>query len=107
MQAATGSSSNLNRSAGRLTIGELFRRISALPDVVIQSIFVHGPVDNTKPGEIKLWARWLERIRPVSVQIYSLDRPPAKSWVRAVSRKELEWIAEYLESTTGIPAHVF
>jgi hypothetical protein len=43
----------------------------------------------------------------MSVQIYSLDRLPAKNWVREVPLKELESIAQYVETKTGIPVHVF
>jgi hypothetical protein len=32
---------------------------------------------------------------------------PAKDWVRQVPRQELEKIAEYVETNTGIPAHMF
>jgi wyosine [tRNA(Phe)-imidazoG37] synthetase (radical SAM superfamily) len=97
----------LNRPAGKLSMIELLRRISMMPDIIVQSMFVHGPVDNTSQREIETWAGWVERLRPVSVQIYSLDRLPAKSWVRQVPRTELESIADYVESRTGISAHVF
>src|SRR5262245_27917633 len=39
----------MNRAAGRLGISELVQRIATMPGVVIQSMFVHGPVDNTPP----------------------------------------------------------
>src|SRR5262245_31761431 len=97
----------LNRPAGKLSVTELLRRISLVPESVIQSKLVHGPVDHTGQREIEKWANWLTRLKPTSVQIYSLDRMPAKSWVREVPRKELASIARYVESTTGIPAHVF
>jgi wyosine [tRNA(Phe)-imidazoG37] synthetase (radical SAM superfamily) len=97
----------LNRPVGKLSLTELLRRMSMVPDIVIQSMFVHGPVDNTESHQIKTWSSWLSHLKPASVQIYSLDRPPSKSWVRQVPRHELESIAEYVEATTGIPAHVF
>ena len=97
----------MNRAAGRLAISELVQRIAALPDVVIQSMFVHGPVDNTQPEHVEAWIERLERIKPLGVQIYSLDRIPAMPWVRQVSRPELEAIARSVESNTGIPAHVY
>jgi wyosine [tRNA(Phe)-imidazoG37] synthetase (radical SAM superfamily) len=97
----------LNRPTGRLCMWELLRRISMVPASIIQSMFLHGPVDNTGQKEIEVWTGWLARLKPTAVQIYSLDRIPAKSWVRKVPRKKLESIAEYVESTTGIPAHVF
>jgi len=96
-----------NRPIGKLSVTELVRRISMMPDIVIQSMFVHGPVDNTMPDEVEPWTRWIERLKPTCVQIYSLDRTPAKSWVRRVPAKELKSIADYVETRTGIPARVF
>jgi wyosine [tRNA(Phe)-imidazoG37] synthetase (radical SAM superfamily) len=97
----------LNRPTGRLPMAELLSRISTVPQIVIQSMFVHGPVDNTGAEEIRTWASWVARLKPTSVQIYSLDRLPAKSWVRKVSRNELESIADYVETTTGTPTYVY
>ncbi len=97
----------INQPVGPLSIAELLHRISMVPDIIVQSMFVHGPVDNTGPREVEAWAELLVRLRPLSVQIYSLDRMPAKSWVRQVPRTELESIARYAESTTSIPVHVF
>ena len=97
----------INRPSGKLCVSELVRRISMMPDIVIQSMFVHGPADNARPEHVHTWAEWLKRLAPTSVQIYSLDRQPAKSWVREVPRQELETIAAYLKSTAGVPAHVY
>jgi wyosine [tRNA(Phe)-imidazoG37] synthetase (radical SAM superfamily) len=65
-----------------------------------------GPIDNTGPREVAAWTECLTQLAPRAVQIYSLDRLPAKPWVRQASRVELESIARYVESTAGIPAHV-
>lgn len=97
----------LNRPGGKLCVTQILRRIAMLPDIVIQSMFVHGPVDNTGPHEVETWAGWLGKLAPQSVQIYSLDRKPAKSWVRPVPRVELEVIAAYVEANTGVRAQVF
>ena len=97
----------MNRPAVRITLPELLRRISMTPNIVIQSMFVHGPIDNTGPKEVAAWTECLAHLAPQSVQIYSLDRTPTKPWVRQASRAELESIAQYVESTAGIPAHVF
>jgi wyosine [tRNA(Phe)-imidazoG37] synthetase (radical SAM superfamily) len=97
----------MNRATGKLSISELVRRIAALPALVIQSMFVHGPVDNTRHEHIQAWIECLDLIKPLSVQIYSLDRKPAMPWVRQVPRPELEAIARSVESGIGIPAHVY
>ena len=97
----------LNRPAGKLSITELLRRISMIPEIIIQSMFVHGPVDNTCSHDIQEWCRWLTQLAPLNVQIYSLARTPAKSWVRPVRRGELEAISAYVQAIVGIEAHVF
>jgi wyosine [tRNA(Phe)-imidazoG37] synthetase (radical SAM superfamily) len=97
----------LNRPATKLSMTELLRRISMMPEIVIQSMFVHGPVDNTGRGDIEAWCRWLAQLAPLSIQIYSLARTPAKSWVRPLRRGELGAISAYVQSIIGIEAHVF
>jgi wyosine [tRNA(Phe)-imidazoG37] synthetase (radical SAM superfamily) len=97
----------MNRPTGRLSITELAHRIAMLPGVLIQSMFVHGPVDNTRAEHVEMWTEYLKRIKPLGVQIYSLDRMPAMPWVRQVERPELESIARYVESVAGIPVHVY
>jgi hypothetical protein len=78
-----------------------------LPEIIVQSMFVHGPVDNTGRKDIETWCQWLAGLAPLSVQIYSLARTPAKSWVGAVRRGELEAISAYVQSIIGIEAHVY
>jgi len=97
----------LNRPTGKLSITQLLRRISMLPEIVIQSMFVHGPVDNTGHNDVEAWCRWLAQLAPLSVQIYSLARTPAKDWVRPLRRGELEAISAYVESIVRIEAHVY
>ena len=67
-------------------------------NLMIQTMFLRGelediPVDNTSEEEIAGWLRALERIRPKSVMIYTIDREtPAKN-LRKVPVDELERIA--------------
>src|SRR5262249_3723868 len=61
----------LNRPTRKLSMAELLRRIAMLPEIIIQSMFVHGPVDNTGRKDIEAWCRWLAQLAPLSIQIYS------------------------------------
>jgi wyosine [tRNA(Phe)-imidazoG37] synthetase (radical SAM superfamily) len=97
----------MNRPSGRLSISELLHRIAMLPEIVIQSMFIHGPVDNTRPEHVEVWTESLARLKPLGVQIYSLDRIPAKPWARQVPPAELQSIARYAESRVCIPVHVY
>ena len=97
----------LNRPAKKLSVGELCRRISMTGEFVIQSMFVQGPLDNTLRSEVEAWTNRIAELKPMSVQIYSLDQAPSKTWVRRVPREKLDAIAEHVQYTTGIPVHVF
>ena len=107
MPAQPGSLIEFNRPGGKLCMNDVVRSISMLPDIVIQSMFVHGPIDNTGPREIEAWSGWLQKLAPQAIQIDSLDRMPAKSWVRSVPRSELDTIAAYVEGRTGIRVEMF
>ncbi len=74
----------------------------------VQALFLRTPkADNTTPGEIRAWLGLLEDLRPVHVEIYSLDRPAqAEAQARRVPGEELERIAEQVRAL-GIPADVY
>jgi wyosine [tRNA(Phe)-imidazoG37] synthetase (radical SAM superfamily) len=97
----------LHRPAEYLSINDLVWRISVMPEIIIQSMFVEGPVDNTRPEHVRQWIDKLRQLRPLSVQIYSLDRQPAESWVRPVRRQRLNEIASQVETALHIPVHVY
>jgi wyosine [tRNA(Phe)-imidazoG37] synthetase (radical SAM superfamily) len=78
---------------------------------IIQTLFVRGTyrgevIDNTTPEELEAWRRALERLRPQSVMVYTIDRDtPLGNDLRKVPRAELRAIAESVEAL-GIPASV-
>ncbi len=96
----------LNRPGIKLTIESLVGWISMIEDVVIQSMFVHGPMDNTQPRQLREWAPWIRLISPREVQVYSVQRMPSYP-VLPVERKDLERIAQYVENYAGVPAVVY
>jgi wyosine [tRNA(Phe)-imidazoG37] synthetase (radical SAM superfamily) len=97
----------MNRPTDPLSINELVWRISLMPDIVIQSMFVGGPVDNSRPEHVRAWIDKLRKVQPVSVQIYTLDREPAVPWVRSIDRKRLQEIALQVEDEVQVPARVY
>jgi len=78
-----------------------------LPDVILQSMFIQGSYDNTKPDHIDAWIELVGTIRPLSVQVYTVDRAPADTGVTKVPPARLEQIAAQLSARTGIPADVY
>jgi len=78
-----------------------------LPDIILQSMFIQGQVDNTQPGHIETWIRLVGEIRPLSVQVYTIDRAPADSRAHEVPLARLQETAARLSKRTGIPAEVY
>jgi wyosine [tRNA(Phe)-imidazoG37] synthetase (radical SAM superfamily) len=63
-----------NRPLVPLTVHDVVAGLRLLPRVTIQSLFCGGPDGNLAAGDIASWLDAVESIRPVAVQIYSLDR---------------------------------
>ncbi len=78
-----------------------------LPDIVLQSMFIQGSVNNTKPDHIERWIELVRSIRPLSVQVYTVDRAPADPGIVKVPLARLQAIADRLTARTGIPADVY
>ena len=53
------------------------------------------------------WVEAVQRIRPVAIQLYSVDRPTAESNVRKVSLDVLRDLAAQVEAETGILTEAF
>lgn len=78
-----------------------------LPDITLQSMFVQGSVDNTQPAHIDAWIELVRAIRPLSVQVYTVDRAPADAGIVKVPAARLEEIAGLLTQRTDIPTEVY
>jgi wyosine [tRNA(Phe)-imidazoG37] synthetase (radical SAM superfamily) len=81
--------------------------LKVLDDIIIQSVFVQGRVDNTAESEVEQWIEKLCSIKPKEVQIYSIDRPSADEGLALVEKDRLNQIAERAEKLCGIPVKAF
>jgi wyosine [tRNA(Phe)-imidazoG37] synthetase (radical SAM superfamily) len=89
------------------TLDDFVANCAKLRDVTIQSCFTRGAVDNTTRPALEAWLARLKEIRPVEIQVYSLDRvPPAKGLLK-VPREDLETIAVEAAAVAGVPALTF
>lgn len=80
--------------------------------IVIQSLFMRIQGDPPAPSQIAAFCERLAEIRAAGgqiklVQVYTVARPPAESFVTALSEDELKSIAEAVIARSGIPAEVF
>ena len=97
----------VNEPLIRLSFEEWLRSLRSMPHIVLQSLFMQGTYDNTDTAHVDRWIKEVQLIQPLSVQVYTVDRPTAANGITAVSREQLQAIAEQLTARTGISAEVF
>ena len=98
---------NMNSPVTEVGIWDVVRHLPKLKDFVVQAMFTHGRRDNTDEKSVVDWINTVKRVKPLSVQLYSVDRYPADKKITIVDRSLLEEIAQALSAQTGIPAEVF
>jgi len=92
-----------------LSIEQLVAGLKKVPDIVIQAMFVKdrtGRVDNTGDLTVINWVGALDRIRPNSVQIYTIDRTPAFPYLQPVPAARLREIVQRVR-LAGFPCDVY
>lgn len=98
-----------NKPCKGITLEGITRGLVALTkqaSVTIQSLFSSGKTGNLSEENINEWLLRLKRIRPASVQIYTLDRGYPSKNLRPATMEELERIRNLCQQE-GIPAGVF
>jgi wyosine [tRNA(Phe)-imidazoG37] synthetase (radical SAM superfamily) len=92
-----------------VAIDTLVDGLLALAPLTLQSMFVAdaaGRVDNVGEGAVSEWLAAVERVHPVAVHLYTLDRAPALPSLRPASARRLREIAEHVRAAGDqTPAH--
>lgn len=97
----------LNHPGGPIYMGEIVAGLKTLKNIYLQSLFVQGRVTNADPDSVSLWVEKVREIRPLGVQVYTLEREPADEKLERVNLATLEWIANQVHWQAGVPADVF
>jgi len=98
---------NMNSPVTEIGIWDVVKQLPKLKYFTIQAMFTHGRRDNTDEKSLVDWINTVKRVKPKSVQIYSVDRFPADKKITKVERELLDEIAQALTQQTGIAAEVF
>jgi len=98
---------DVNRPFTPLVWGDVIEGLCNLPDVVLQSMFVMGKVDNTDEKAVNDWIEAVECIRPLEVQIYTVDRTPQEAGILPVDGEKLKTISNRLKTKTTISSAVY
>jgi wyosine [tRNA(Phe)-imidazoG37] synthetase (radical SAM superfamily) len=97
----------INSPLVRTNMSKLIAGSRKLKDVVVQSCFVQGAVDNTDNDEIEDWIEVIGMIKPKQVQIYGLDRVPFENNLIKVDEDTLYTIGSKLKRRTQIEFKVY
>jgi wyosine [tRNA(Phe)-imidazoG37] synthetase (radical SAM superfamily) len=95
-----------NQPLEPLAIDELVDGLGDLGEVTLQALFADGQAGNHSPEHVAAWLTSVERIRPVAVQVYTLDRDVPSRHLAPVPGAELQAIAAAVQAR-GITATAY
>ncbi len=97
----------INRPCKEVEYQAIVDALKPLEGVILQTMFVDGPIQNIGEQEVREWVERVGEIQPIKAQIYSLDRSPAESFLRQVPAERLREIAVQAKQATGVEIEVF
>jgi wyosine [tRNA(Phe)-imidazoG37] synthetase (radical SAM superfamily) len=98
---------SVNRPAPGITYERIIKGLAELPKTIIQAMFVKGSVDNRTRSDLDQWLLALGEVRPIEVQVYSLDRPAPDADLVSVGMPELESVAELVRKKLHVKAKAY
>ena len=95
-----------NRPAKYVYLDVITDVLTEMKDITIQTLFTSGPTGNFTEKNITAWVKRIKKIKPVFVQLYSLDRGYPSEGIAPVSHEELGKVKEILDKES-IKSEVF
>ena len=95
-----------SRPCGRTGIDDIAAGLMQLDDICIQALLADGEMGNAGPDEVAAWIEYVTAIRPLHVQLYTLDRGCASPRIAPLSAVRMRAIKERL-SAAGLDADVY
>lgn len=97
----------MNHGIPLITLESIVEGLRSLKKFVIQSMFIRGKIDNSSDWEVMSWIKRLQELKPLWVQIYSIDRGTASAQLEKVEISRLKEIARIAEKMTGLRIEVY
>jgi wyosine [tRNA(Phe)-imidazoG37] synthetase (radical SAM superfamily) len=97
----------LNHLHTPIYMGDIVAGLKEVKNIYLQSLFVQGRVTNADPDSIGLWIERVRDIRPLGVQIYTLEGETSDNKIQRVSLTTLQWIADQVRWRAGVPSEVY
>lgn len=95
-----------NSPANGLLLDEVTEGLCEMEGIIIQSLFTEGHRGNFTEENISDWVDRLKRIKPVSVQLYTLDRAYPSDEIKILDSDKLEYLRKVV-GKENIQAEVF
>ena len=95
-----------NQPRRATSVDDLVEHLRRLEDVTIQALFASGPKGNSSDEDVEAWVAAVARVRPLSVQVYSLDRDAPSGEIGRLNESALQRIADRLRGRS-IDARVY
>jgi wyosine [tRNA(Phe)-imidazoG37] synthetase (radical SAM superfamily) len=96
----------LNNPLVRTSVSKILGGAKKLTDCTVQSLFVQGRIDNTLPDLVDEWIEVVGILKPKSVQLMTIERPPVDDLLKKVEEDTLYSIAHKLKKRTQLEANV-
>lgn len=98
----------IDRPRARVDLERRADALAILDGVIVQTMVVRGLVDNRASIRSPEFSRLARRMGATEIQLYTIDKRPARSGVQAVSEQELEALAEEMRrGSSGLPVKVY
>lgn len=95
-----------NQPHKEIRLEKIAEGLAQLKDVTIQTLFSSGMSGNCGQNNIKEWLEHLRDIKPVAVQLYTLDRAFPLPSLKPATKEELYRIQKLVHQK-GITCHVY
>ncbi len=97
-----------NRPAARITLdGIIESLVNMKTPIILQSMIADGEGGNYNTKSIDGYIDAAGKIKPESIQLYSLDRPTPDGTLRGLTQEQLNNLAGRITSETEIPVETF
>jgi wyosine [tRNA(Phe)-imidazoG37] synthetase (radical SAM superfamily) len=95
-----------NQPCSGIDLEDITEDLTKIPGVTIQTLVSSGPSGNFQATEIKEWIERMKRIKPIEVQLYTVDRDYPEKNLKPAKKEYLYGIKAQSEKA-GIPARVY
>ena len=97
-----------NRPAAGITLSGIINDLASMNmPIVVQTLMADGAGGNFNDRNLICYIEAISRIKPESVQLYSLDRPTPDGSLRSLSKEQLGSIAEIIVAETEVEIEIF